>query len=708
MQSPPAESPSRRVCDAFVVGLAIWTLLTNAAVWLGAGLDALIAAAGVAAVAGGGAAFWRSRRRAQTEPGAAPETAANEAEPDDLAPAWRVGLLAAGGLAAVLHATAGALHAAWALVLIGSGALLLRQLGRAPAAPAPRRSSTSEVALFGMAACMALLTAVAHRGDADDAFYVNLLVAAIDDPSAPLLAGDTLHGVPGVSMSLPVFKVLSIQMLGASIARLTGASGLGVAHLLFPPLFAFLMTLAYAQLLRWLVPGRWLAALACSAAFLLTVGEGSLGYGDFALLRMQQGKSMMLHVALPLIASYGIQLARAPSARRWWMLAAAQIAAVGLSTTALWLAPVVATLGVVSATALPLAADRRAALRGGLRTVALGVASSFYPLGLALAMRAETARLFKDAVYAMEALSWSGDQLFVWALESVMGGGVWASLFFLAILAAGTLTTSPLGQRFVATYAFAFVLLFWNPWAAPLVARNVSGPDTYFRVFWILPLPILVGMALSAPLEIGRIARPIPRAAAIAVVVLLCGVALVLAPATPTLSRTNGVALHAPGYKVPAEGFEAAKEIARLAPGRPKVLAPIAVARWLPLLPEHPYPLVVRELNLDILHPHLGGAELDRRRLLVHLVGGELRVPSGGDLLAAAIVEYPLEVVSLGGRALAWPEVRAVLLASPLEVRYRTPDFEIWSRSVAPGSDSAVTRSDGPEDPPETPAAQSE
>jgi hypothetical protein len=680
---PHASSPSDRISNAFILGLAAWTLLTNAAVWLGAGLDQLIGVALVGALAAAALVFWRSRTRSGIRPEEARAIDGFDDRAPDLATRWRIGLLIAAVLAAGVHAFAGALLAAWAIASIASAALLASELGRPAAVERPHRSPASERTLFGLAIGMAIVTACAHRGDADDAFYVNLLVAALDAPSAAMLAGDTLHGVPGVAMSLPVFKLLSIQMLGASIARVTGASGLDIAHLCMPPLFAFLMTLAYARLLRWLMPARWLAALACAMAFLLIVGEGSLGYGDFALLRMQQGKAMLLHVALPWIAACGIELARAPGPRRWCMLAAAQIAAVGLSSTALWLAPVVASLAVVSGTALPLSADRRDALRSGARVVALGVASSFYPLGLALAMRAETARLFDEAVYPMETLSWSGERLFAWALESVMGSGAWASLSIFAIVAAGALATSPLGRRFVAASVFAFTLLFWNPWTAPEIARNVSGPDTYFRVFWLLPVPLLVGAVLSAPLELGRMLRPIPRAAAGAGVVVLTALVLGLGTATPTLSRLNGVTLHAPGYKLPEAGFEAAREIARLAPGRAQVLAPIAVARWLPLIAQHPYPLVVRELNLDILHASLGGDELERRRLLAHLVGGELRHPSGGELLAAAIPEYPLAVVCIGGRALGWPEVRGALRESDLEVQYRTPDFEIWARGEA-------------------------
>ena len=42
-----------------------------------------------------------------------------------------------------------------------------------------------------------------------------------------------------------------------------------------------------------------------------------------------------------------------------------------------------------------------------------------------------------------------------------------------------------------------FFGLFFNPWTAPFVANHVAGPDTYFRVFWMIPVPLLVAAVLT-------------------------------------------------------------------------------------------------------------------------------------------------------------------------------------------------------------------
>ena len=60
--------------------------------------------------------------------------------------------------------------------------------------------------------------------------------------------------------------------------------------------------------------------------------------------RLHQGKAVLVTLLVPLVAAYGIELARRPSLASGLRLAAAQIAAVGASATGLWLAPAVAGL----------------------------------------------------------------------------------------------------------------------------------------------------------------------------------------------------------------------------------------------------------------------------------------------------------------------------------------------------------------------------
>ena len=679
---PCHETLANRICDAGVASFAVWTLLTNCATWLAFGLDALIALAAATAALIIAVAWWR--RGSHRQPAASAETVDRPDADRGLAPRWQLAALVVALAALGLRAATGSLTVYWLIALGAAGGAAATSVAVRPRWTQPREVRGAGGWLLAMALLCALATAVAHRGDADDAFYVNLAVAAVDHPDAPLLANDTLHGVDGIPMSMPVFRVLSIEMLEAAIARLSGWSALDVAHLMIPPIFAFLMVLAYARLLRLLLPRRWLWALGCLLAFLFFVGDGELGYGDFAFLRMQQGKSMLLHVALPLLTSYALEFGLAPTRRRWLRLAGAQICAVGLSSTALWLAP--AAAGLALASAVPISAAGGS--RRGWHTLALGVTASLHPLGLALCLRGETERVFREAVHRMETLSWSGERLLQWSLDSVLGSGIGEMLALFALIAVLGTATSTLFLRFSAVFTTAVLLLFWNPWTAPLVAAHVTGPDTYFRVFWLLPLPVFVAAVLTAPLEIGAGRWRVPRWLRIASILFSSVALLVFGPEVHTLSRANHVRIARPGWKIPPLPFDAARQLSRYARQGERVLAPRSVSRWIPLIQRHPYPLVIREIHLDLLHERLGAEEIRRRALLTRLVGGEVRRSDAGALLAEAIEGYPLSAVCLGGPAMGWPELRRVLLDSALEVRHRSSDYEVWARR-GPQEDSS-------------------
>ncbi|MBW2287271.1 MAG: hypothetical protein JRG90_05545, partial [Deltaproteobacteria bacterium] len=80
------------------------------------------------------------------------------------------------------------------IALLGFAAaafLLAEQPVTAPAVHGRAR----ELALWGMALICVVVALVVHRPDYDDAFYVNVAVAAADFPEHALLAGDTLLGV---------------------------------------------------------------------------------------------------------------------------------------------------------------------------------------------------------------------------------------------------------------------------------------------------------------------------------------------------------------------------------------------------------------------------------------------------------------------------------------------------------------------------------
>jgi len=651
--------PSDRLLHAVVAGLAGWTLLANGTVFFGGSLDALLTMAAIALIAGIGFARHLRSREASTAEFPEPAIAA---ESD--APRWlRLAVAAsAGGLAAAFAVTRD-LPPIWLGAVATVAATAVWQWTREGGTPpmgAPSPASAGDSArLWALAVAGAAIPLFLHRPDLDDAFYLGVAVAAADHPGAALLASDPLHGIPGAPFVPSFYKLHSIELLVAAFARLSPLRALDVAHVLLPAAGGALVVLAHARLLRLLVPGRWWQATATVIVLLLFLGETHQSYGSFSFVRLHQGKGILLAAWVPLLVAFGLEFAARPTWRRWARLFGAQTAAMGLSSTALWLAPAAVALAVASAS--------RPTVRG-LRTVALGVVSSVYVVACALAIRSSTQARIESLGDEATQLADAG-----LALSIVLGAG-WVAPLWLAVLVGGwAVARSPSHRALTSPYTLGFLLLVWNPFTAEFVAAQLVGYPTYWRVFWLLPLPALMAATLTWPLEAIR-----PSLAASAVTVaLLLGVG-VWAPSHPTWSAQNWARVALPGWKVPEAEMRAARLLAAHAPAGSAVLAPLTVGPWIPTLHGHPAPLVVRPGYLALLRGTVDDAVLHQRLELAALASGR------GDLIAstllAGIQSFDLQAVCLTEQAADGRDIRVALEQASFDRVEQTPGFEVWAR----------------------------
>lgn len=556
-----------------------------------------------------------------------------------------------------------------------AAALLLSVLAareaRVDPGPAGTPAAARDLALVGLGLLCAAVALFAHRADADDAFLLNLAVSAADHPEAAILAADTLHGLPGppagVPAGLPLYRFHSIELLEGALAWLTRLRVIDVAHLAVPAVAAFGVPFVYARLFRLLVPGRWLLCVACALGYLLCVGDTHLGYGNLAFVRLHQGKAILLTAGVPLLIATALELGLDPGRARWIRLAVLQIACVGLSATALWLAPAVAGLALLGA--VPWRTS-------GVRTLVIGATASLYPLAVGAALLVDTRSALGALAYRLD-----HQALPEYALDTVLGGGPAASM---AVLAGWSLAPSALGRRLAVLFPLAFFALLWNPWIAAWIADHVIGEPTYWRIFWALPVPVFVGIALSAPLGPPPLAGSRRLAAGLCVV----GTALLLAfaPTQQTLSPRNRVRLDTPGPKVPPASYAAARAVAGLLEPGDVVLAPHRVSTWLPTLHGHPFPLAARTEYVLSLSGVLGEAEARRRVTLTRLVSGAAGGPRALELLERALSDGSLDAVCLAPEATA-PDLRDALVRSGWRLAERVGSHEIWMPSRANTSD---------------------
>jgi hypothetical protein len=372
-----------------------------------------------------------------------------------------------------------------------------------------------------LAVCIVLVLGVAlgvlstfmNRPDADDITFFHRAAAQLSHLGAPILTHDTTSDVADLPGPMTGYLLTSYEFLCALAARVFGLNplsmyqngGAAVSSALVPPVY-------YVLLRRLgLRPLVAVAAVGGVVAFLLLDGNDHHAMGNFAFVRLWQGKAILLTVLTPYMLSAVIGYLDAPGRRDWMCLLCAGIAATGLSTIGCFFAPAylaVATLAVCGG----LLAARACPWRSLVRRWLLMNATSVYPLVILLAVlfvpfpgtvspsnwsraaRASSADLPIGAAVEgswVRQLLWpaSGVARFAWALCLVLVGP------FLALTRQRALC--------VAMFVPMFALLIANPLAGTVLFRAV--PEVFWRFYFVLPIPLCFGLVFA-----GLVSVPTP------------------------------------------------------------------------------------------------------------------------------------------------------------------------------------------------------
>jgi len=695
---------SQKLIDAACLGFAAWTLATHAVVALEGSLHDLFAVVAALAALGLGAALYRRRRRARssvaserTRVGRGPpvgaghvDRAPDEAErPTGAGPArslreprfgsWLRALLALAGGTGLFAWRGDPVALWWVGLLVLAAAAALFVLATAPRAEPPAGGAAREAGLFALALVGAALALVAHRYDHDDAFYVNVAAAMADAPEAALLRDDTLHGVPGLPIQHPAYRLHGFEVLAGAVAFATGVPAIAVFHFGLAALGAFLIPLAQARLFRLLTPRTWLWTVAALLLVLVAAGDAHRWYGNFAFVRMWQGKAFLLGVFLPLVQAHALEFGLSPSWRGWLRLFAAQVAALGASSTALWAAPAVAGIALACAV-----------VPGwrGLRILTVGALASVYLVGAGLALRhsleaesqaraaRRTAELAEQAERTARETHAPGVRL-AESFTLVLGNGRLRTAAVVACALAWAVVGPGLAVRFAILAPLLSALLL-EPHASRWLAEHVIGPYSW-RALWVVPVPALLALVVTAPLQLEGRWRRMGRATCLA---LAAALALVV-PERSSLARDNGVRLGWPGLKVPLAEYRLAELLSRSVPPGSHVVAPLGVSRWIPVFPQRAYPLVVRDHYLHTYRPQLGEEDIALRFVASLVAGGKQPRADAYPLFAQALERYAVKGVLL----YASPDVergRRILSRAGFQRVHQERETEVWVRRVLP------------------------
>lgn len=604
----------------FVGFFATWTILCNIGVQIGMTSDVLIPLFLLSAVAGiaSGAKVRTLDLQLNTTFGTS-SFGLNTAYSASLIPA---SFICVGAI--TFYATKN-FSVFWFLALTGIALGLWKTQALRPEGTATGgNSSPSQLDTFAFFALLLLavsITLLVQRPDADDANFLNLSVGILYDPR-PILTWDTMIESQNQVIHLPTYRVESLPILFAAMARLTGLPVIWIAHVFWPSFAAGMLVAVYALFARTMTPTRWFFVAALSLTWLLLNSSAHSSHGNFGLVRLQQGKGFAYSILVPVIYIFAIHFYRSRSLGTWLLIFGTQVSMIGMTANGIFLAPLTIFLAMTSLLVVgPF--DLRGYLLGGcagLWPVAMGVVI-IATTGAFPSEHTETTPIFKDAVRIFGANAYG-----LFAL--IIGFSLWTF-------------TKARSLRLFFGAALLFVLLFaFNPLLSSFMAKHVTG-NLNFRLLYSIPFPLFVGTSLAFLLPSAWQKTSIIYIAVIGA--LLLGV---LSPVS-TLRSWNGTNFAPFGLKVVPEDYEIATSIAGETDSNSITLAPERIAVWLSSSEPPRRLIAVRQLYMAHYRHTMPLSDVELRSALLSYISGETRPENPKNALDVAVSKFHLNTIVL-------------------------------------------------------------
>ncbi len=422
----------------------------------------------------------------------------------------------------------------------------------------------------------ALAATCLHRSDSDDVIYVPKVLHLLAHPETPMdgLIPELAHNpVLSLPKAAATYYPTSYEFIQAVFAHATGTDFLTIYYVFAPCAAAIFGVLSIILNLRLLGLSTHAAAI-CAVLLIplfLLMGESHRSFGNFTLVRLYQAKCVFIFTGTQAFIAASLLFFKKPGAACWIALLVVVLAVVGVTTSALVMIPLLAIPLFVS----------WSCIEPHRHVTAMSIA-----YGLALLPVAVFALDYRR--YAFERAGFGSDlnagfpSTFMGQIELVTGGLSSPPTLVAFALALGIcLYTWRIREHaFLLLWTAITVALYLNPWSAPGIMRFFTTENIYWRLFYLLPIPLTIGMAIGYGItRIGldsKAGRLQPLGA-----LLVLGIAVTVAPTSVT-RQGNDVRIASPGLTLDVYAADAHACLRFAKPG--VVLAPISLAQDMVLL----------------------------------------------------------------------------------------------------------------------------
>lgn len=487
------------------------------------------------------------------------------------------------------------------------------------------------VMLIALVCLAVFITLIINHPDPDDAFYVNMLVSTLDHPALPMLSFDGMHGDVHAPLIEVFYKPQTISILQAVIAKTTGISAEAIYYIVSPAFFAAFVVIALWLFVRSLDSGAAWLGLLIGFLIMLAWGESHRAYGNFSLVRLYQGKGVLLFFFTPLIIYYARLFAFSPSWRNWLLLMFAQIGAVAFSSSALITVSITAGIAILSSASLSRQGVARV-LKGWLASTPLIVililifleklvfvnGSPINTSGISNEVLQYTKMLDRGVRAPKE----------VYDFTTMFGTGWRAPIALLAILSLPLVAHAAklASAAWITRYVLLTYLLILNGITGPFLAEHVTNNFSW-RLYWAIPAPAIVAAALSFGFVLAiRIWRNNSKPALGMLILTISAATFItfLAAGKWSVSPGRDVAYQWATPKAHVLPYKIAQYVVKNTPSGSMALVAYPISRYVTRFHNAPGLIAVRRTYMGSFRRYWGRNELRQRQLLAGYVSGDI------------------------------------------------------------------------------------
>jgi hypothetical protein len=436
-------------------------------------------------------------------------------------------------------------------------------------------------------------TTCVHRSDLDDAIYLPKIMHYVAFPRT-VMDGKVYEIANAKPFAFPraaaPYYPTAYEFVEAATSYVAGVDFLSIYYIGAPFIVGLLGALCLIICLRSL--GISVDQAACATLLLiplmLLMGETHRSFGNVTLLRAFQAKFVFFIIGLPLFSSVSIAYFRNRNWSTWSALGILTLALGGVTTSALVMLPLLALLLSASWWLTHFRHQRHPGyllIYGVSLAPVIVFAIDFRRFATAWVQYGSTVNAgFPDSFWGQFKLVYT---------DGLAPISLMVSLAALTVCLRKAKTNA-----FILTWSALAILALLNPVLAPWIMRHLTTENIYWRLFYLLPMPLLWGTAYVQ--LVGRFeSLRTEQWLTFALATLLIGLSFI-AP-TSTLRSTNGTTIGWPGYSLDDIAPQA-RQVLSLSPDG-VMLAPIALAQDVAILaPRHSLIATREDFLQNVLH----------------------------------------------------------------------------------------------------------